>query len=218
MQEAVSTLYAPPHAREHDVEKMQQFIGQSGLATVATVADRAIVASHVPLLLDREDGPYGTLLGHIARPNAQWRETDPTVKALAIFRGPDAYVSPTYYETTRTTGNVVPTWNYEVVHASGPIRFFEGRERLLEIVVRLTERYEAGMTSPWHVTDAPSDYIEAELRGIVGFAMTIERLEGAFKLSGNRSEADRAGVVAALHRSQRERERAIAEAMREKLS
>lgn len=211
------TLYAPPHAREHDVEKMQQFIQRCGLATVATVANQAIVASHVPLLLDPEGGPYGTLLGHIARPNAQWRETDTAVKALAIFRGPDAYVSPTYYETTRTTGKVVPTWNYEVVHASGPIRFFEERERLLEIVVRLAERYEAVMANPWHVTDAPPDYIEAEMRGIVGFALRIERLEAAFKLSSNRSEADRAGVVAALDLSERGQERAIAKAMREKL-
>jgi transcriptional regulator len=194
---------------------MQAFISSCGLATIATVANGMVVASHVPMLFDPKTGPYGSLVGHVARPNTQWRETDSSVQALAIFRGADAYVSPAYYETTRTTGKVVPTWNYEVVHAGGPICFFEERERLLDVVVRLTERHETGIASPWHISDAPPEYIDAELRGIVGFALTIERLEGAFKLGRNRSEADRLGVISALEGSQRAGDREIAAAMRE---
>ncbi len=150
------------------------------------------------MLLDPDPAPYGTLLGHVARPNPQARGALPGVQALAIFQGPDAYITPSWYATKRENGKVVPTWNYVAIHAYGPVEFFDDTERLRAIVTRLTEREERTRAEPWAVTDAPADFIDGMLRGIVGFALSIARLEGKWKMSQNRPAQDRAGVVAGL--------------------
>jgi transcriptional regulator len=157
-------------------------------------------ASHVPMLLDPEPAPFGTLHGHIARSNPQWQRAPAEGDALAIFLGPDAYISPSWYVTKRETGKVVPTWNYVAIHVYGPLRFFDDADRLLAHVTRLTERHEAGRATPWAVTDAPEDYIGEQLKRIVGFEMPITRLEGKWKMSQNRPARDRVGVVEGLVR------------------
>ena len=115
-----------------------------------------------------------------------------------IFHGPDAYVTPSWYATKRATGKVVPTWNYVAIHASGPISFFDDPDRLLDVVTRLTEREESRRAAPWAVSDAPADFVQGMLNGIIGFALPIARLQGKWKMSQNRPAEDQAGVVAGL--------------------
>ncbi len=197
-------MYLPPAFREDRLDVLHAAIRDTGLATLVTLTDQGLVASHVPLLLDPEPAPYGTLIGHLASPNPQATASRVDSEALAIFQGPEAYITPSWYATKRATGKVVPTWNYVAVHAYGPLRFFDDPARLLEIVTRLTERHETPRAAPWAVADAPSDYIAGMLRGIIGFEMPITRLEGKRKMSQNRPKEDRAGVVAGLSAEGRE--------------
>jgi transcriptional regulator len=190
-------LYAAPHFKEDRLEILHETIRETGIATLVTHTSSGMVATHLPMLLDASEGPYGTLLGHVARANPQWRMAAEG-EALAIFLGPNAYVTPSWYATKQETGKVVPTWNYVAVHAYGPVRFFDDPDRLLGIVTRLTERHEAGRAQPWAVSDAPADFVRGMLKAIVGVALPIARLEASRKLSQNRPEADRAGVVAGL--------------------
>ena len=197
-------MYVPPLFKEDRIDVLHAAIRRTGLATLVTITADGLIASHVPMLLDREPAPYGTLLGHVARPNPQARGTMPGVQALAIFQGPDAYITPSWYETKRQNAKVVPTWNYVAIHAYGPVEFFDDAERLRAIVTRLTERQESSRAAPWAVTDAPADFVEGMLKGIVGFAMPIARLEGKWKMSQNRPAEDRTGVVVGLEDEGRE--------------
>jgi transcriptional regulator len=197
-------MYIPPLHKEDRIDVLHEAIRRSGLATLVTLTGDGLIASHVPMLLDAEPAPYGTLIGHLARPNPQARGAVPGVQALAIFQGPDAYITPSWYETKRQTGKVVPTWNYVTIHAYGEVEFFDDRERLRDVVTRLTERQEATRAEPWAVTDAPADFIDSMLRGIVGFALPIVRLEGKWKMSQNRPMEDRIRVVAGLEEQGRE--------------
>ena len=197
-------MYVPPLFKEDRIDVLHASILGSGLATLVTLTTDGLIASHVPMLLDPDPGPYGTLLGHVARPNPQARGAVPGVQALAIFQGPDAYITPSWYATKRENGKVVPTWNYVTIHAYGLVEFFDDTERLRAIVTRLTEREERARAEPWAVTDAPADFIEGMLRGIVGFALPIARLEGKWKMSQNRPAQDRAGVAAGLEADGRE--------------
>jgi transcriptional regulator len=193
-------MYLPPEFREERVDVLHEAIRQAALGTLVTAGAEGLEASHVPMLLDPAPEPYGRLTGHVARANGQWRRAAAEAPALAIFLGPAAYVSPDWYPSKRQTGRVVPTWNYVAVHAAGPLCFFEDEARLLRLVTRLTETHEAGRPTPWAVSDAPADFVRAQLNGIVGFELTIARLEGKWKLSQNRPAEDRAGVVAGLRR------------------
>ena len=193
-------MYVPPLFAETDVQRLHDAIRAARLASLVTFGETGIEASHVPMLIDPEPAPWGTIYGHIARTNPQWQRFDAAVPALAIFLGPEAYVSPAWYPTKQQTGKVVPTWNYVAVHAYGPLRFFEDAESLLSIVTRLTERHEKDRAEPWRVDDAPADYIASMLKAIVGFALPIARLEGKWKMSQNRPHQDRLGVVEGLTR------------------
>lgn len=206
-------MYRPKEFTEERVPVLHDAIRRAALGTLVTVGADGLEASHVPMLLDPEPAPYGTLIGHIARANGQWRRTAADTPALAMFLGPDAYVSPAWYATKRQTGRVVPTWNYVAVHASGDVRFFDDAERLLRLVKRLTETHEAGRPEPWTVTDAPPEFIRAQLKGIVGFELPIARLEGKWKLSQNRPAEDRAGAIEGLRREGGGGEAAVAEMM-----
>ena len=206
-------MYLPKSFEEDRLPVLHDAIRAAGLATLVTVTAAGPVASHIPMLLDAGSGERGTLLGHIARANPQWRETIAGAPALAIFLGPDAYVSPTWYPSKQATGKVVPTWNYIAIHAYGPPAFFDDADRLRDVVARLTNRQEAGRPAPWSIADAPSDYIASQLRAIVGVALPIERLEGKWKLSQNRPEADRAGVIAGLGEASDDRTKALHAAM-----
>jgi len=197
-------VYIPPLHKEDRIDVLHDAIRRTGLATLVTLTGDGLIASHVPMLLDPEPAPYGTLLGHLARPNPQARGAAPGVQALAIFQGPDAYITPSWYATKRETGKVVPTWNYVTIHAYGPVEFFNDTERLRAIVTRLTEREEAARAEPWAVTDAPADFIDGMLKGIVGFALPIARLEGKWKMSQNRPAEDRARVIDGLNDQGRE--------------
>jgi transcriptional regulator len=193
-------VYVPSDFREERVPVLHETIRQIALGTLVTAGDDGFIASHVPMLIDPEPQPFGTLSGHIARANPQGKALRAGAAALAIFLGPEAYISPGWYPTKAETGKVVPTWNYVAIHASGRLRFFDDAERLKALVTRLTERHEAPRATPWQVSDAPADYIQGMLRAIIGFELVIERLEGKWKMSQNRPAADRAGVVAGLRR------------------
>jgi len=191
-------MYLPPHFVEDRVPVLREFIGRHGFATLVSAGPHGLIASHLPMLLDPEPAPYGTLRGHVARANPHWRDPSPDVEALAIFTGAQGYVSPNWYATKRETGKVVPTWNYVAVHAYGPLRFFDDSDRLHALVAALTDKYEAGSPQPWAVGDAPPDFIRTQLKGIVGIEIPITRLDGKWKLSQNRPAADRQGVVRGL--------------------
>jgi transcriptional regulator len=202
-------MYIPAAFREDDLPALHGMMRAARLSSFVTATANGPVATPLPLFLNAEEGPFGTLYGHLARANPQWK-TPPIGEAMALFMGPDAYITPAWYATKRETGKVVPTWNYVAVHAYGPVEFFEEPDRLLEVVTRLTNLHEAPRAEPWAVTDAPEDFIRAQLRGIVGLRLPIARLEGKRKMSQNRNEADRAGVAQGLAESDRAGDREAA--------
>ena len=190
-------MYVPPAFRDDDLPRIHAAIQASRLATLVTATANGLVGTPLPLMIDPAEGPYGTLYGHVAKANEQWRLA-PTGDALAIFMGPDAYVTPSWYASKREHGKVVPTWNYVAIHAYGPAEFFEDADRLLDVVTRLTNHHEAKRAEQWAVSDAPAPFIASQLKGIVGLRMPITRLDGKRKLSQNRAEPDRAGVATGL--------------------
>ncbi|HWU03884.1 MAG TPA: FMN-binding negative transcriptional regulator [Novosphingobium sp.] len=205
-------MYAPPPFREEDLPRLHATMVQVRLANLVTATAQGLVATPLPLLLVADEGPLGTLYGHLARPNPQWR-LPPQGEAMALFSGPDAYVSPSFYPSKQADPRVVPTWNYVAVHAYGTPEFFDEKDRLLDLLGALTDTHEAGRAERWAVADAPRDYVEGMLRGIVGLRLPITRIEGKRKLSQNRSEADRAGVAAALAASEVPGDQALAREM-----
>jgi transcriptional regulator len=207
-------LYQPAAFREDRPEILHALIQEARLAMlVSNGAEGLPEITHLPLLLDASHGPQGTLYGHVARANPHWRRLAEAGRAIAVFRGAEAYVSPNWYVSKAEHHRVVPTWNYEAVHAEGRIEIIVAPEELLTLVSRLTDRQEAGQARPWQVREAPNDFIYAQLRGIVGLALRIERLVGKRKLSQNRPAADREGATAGLAGSEDARDRAAAEAM-----
>lgn len=202
-------MYTPPAFHDEDRASLLATIRAARLASFITATAEGPLATPLPLFLDESEGTHGVLYGHLARANPQWRA--PVVgNGLAIFAGPDAYVTPSWYAVKQETGKVVPTWNYVTVHASGPVEFFDDPARLLAIVTRLTNLHEADRAVPWAVSDAPAEFVQAQLRGIVGLRMPIATLQGKRKLSQNRSPADRAGVAAGLAESERPADRDVA--------
>lgn len=184
---------AKPH-QEHDLERLHQQMLQTRLALLVSHGEQGLLATHLPVLLDPHEGAYGTVYAHLARANPQWQVLEQGDEALLVFAGADAYVSPSYYPSKAEHHKVVPTWNYLAVHAYGAVEVIQDAPRLLDIVTRLTDRHEQGRAEPWKVTDAPRDYIDGMLRAIVGIRLPIARLQGARKLSQNRSAEDIKGV------------------------
>ncbi|HJR29281.1 MAG TPA: FMN-binding negative transcriptional regulator [Pseudomonas sp.] len=207
-------MYTPNAFAINDLNELHQQILGTRLAMLVTHGEQGLQASHLPLLLNVNDGPHGTLYGHFARANPQWRELQNGAEALVIFAGADAYVSPEFYPSKAEHGKVVPTWNYVAVHAYGTAEVFSDADRLRDLVSALTDRHESGRASPWKVADAPADYIDGMLKAIVGFALPIQRLEGKRKLSQNRNAADIAGVREGLAASPDGHDQAIAHLMR----
>lgn len=191
-------MYLPEAFTETRVPVLHDAIRRIALATLVSHGERGLFATHLPMLVDPDPAPYGTLLGHVARPNPHWRELAAGAPALAMFLGPHGYVTPAWYPTKRETGKVVPTWNYVAVHAYGPVEVFDDPDRLLALVSRLTDAHEAHRAEPWRVNDAPEAYVKALLGGIVGLSLRVERLEGKWKTSQNRPPGDREGVRAGL--------------------
>ena len=183
-------MYVPDHFREDRPDVLHQAIQRIGFATLVT---QGLDANHLPMSLE-----HGALRGHVARANPVWKAGEG--EALAIFLGPHAYVSPSWYPSKAVTGKAVPTWNYRTVHARGAIRWIQDGDWLRAHVGSLSDRHEAGRENPWAVSDAPASYVDSLLRAIVGFELTITKLEGKWKLSQNRDAADRAGVREGLLR------------------
>ncbi|WP_374384550.1 FMN-binding negative transcriptional regulator [Dongia sp.] len=206
-------MYNPSHFREERLDVLHEAITQARLCSLVTLGSDGLDASHIPVLLEAGEGAYGTLYGHLARGNPQWKQTDRTIEALAIFMGPDAYISPSWYAAKAEHGKVVPTWNFVTVHARGPIEFFDDRDRLLPLVTKLTDRHEGKRADPWKVSDAPADFIDGFLKAIVGFRLPIAKIEGKWKLSQNRSEADQRGVVDGLRAGGDSADGAVADLM-----
>ena len=193
-------LYMPPAFRVDDLPLLLDHIARTGLATFITAGRDGPIVSHVPLVHEPCDTGMGRLIGHVARANPQWQETDLTKPALAVFMGPDAYVSPSWYPSKAEAGRVVPTWNYAVVHVRGALTFFDDTAKLRDAVERLTDHHERTRAERWHVFDAPERFLASQLKGIVGFEIAITSIDGKYKLSQNRSEPDREGVMAGLER------------------
>lgn len=191
-------MYVPTQFSETRMELLQAFTERHPFATLVAVTGDGLTANHLPLISRLSPDGTGVLRGHIARANSLWRELKDGAPVLAIFAGAHSYISPTWYPSKREHGKVVPTWNYATVHVSGNIRFIEEADWLLQFVTSLTEVNEADRTQPWHVSDAPADYVEAMLKAIVGIEIAVTRVVGKFKGSQNRSLADRAGVAAGL--------------------
>lgn len=191
-------MHIPKHFRQDDTESMRAFMLANPLGALITAGKRGLSATHIPFELTEAPPPYGSLSGHVARANPVWREISSDFESLIIFNGVNAYISPSWYPSKSDDGRVVPTWNYVVVHAYGHVRAVEERAWLRAHVERLTNRKESGADLPWSVSDAPAGYTERMLSAIVGIEIEITRLEGKWKLSQNRPEPDRAGVVAGL--------------------
>ena len=190
-------MYTPPAFRDEDPISALAAIASTGLATLVTQTADGMIGTPLPMLFVKEEGPSGAIYGHLARTNQQ--ATQSVVgEALAIFHGPDAYVSPGWYPSKAAHGRVVPTWNYVALHAYGELEFFDDVDRLGDMVHRLTTLHETGRSTPWAVSDAPDRFIAAQLRGIIGLRLEISRIDAKRKLSQNRDDADRAGVQAGL--------------------
>jgi transcriptional regulator len=191
-------MYLPSHFAEDRLDVLTAFIRDHPFATLVSPFPDGLFASHLPMLWDPEPAPFGTLTGHVARPNPHGTTPPSTADSLAIFLGPQAYVSPSWYPAKTEHGKVVPTWNYVAVHARGPLRTIDDPAWLRTFVTRLTNAQERTFARPWHVTDAPEPFVEAMLRGIVGVEMPLRALEGKWKLSQNRPAPVVDGTIAGL--------------------
>ena len=191
-------MYTPQHFAETRLPVLHGLMRRFPLATLVGTTARGLDANHLPLVLDDSHGELGTLRGHVARSNPAWREIPAESEVLAVFQGDDRYISPSWYPTKREHGKVVPTWNYAVVHARGRIAWHDDPVWLRELVETLTNLHERANAAPWQVADAPSEFVERQLGNIVGFEIAINALEGKWKVSQNRTPAERAAVVAEL--------------------
>jgi transcriptional regulator len=202
-------MYIPAVFAEPDLTKLHDFIEQNSFGLLVSQVDGLPFATHLPFLLERTIGPHGTLVCHIARANPQWREASGQT-ALAIFSGPHAYISPTWYEAEQ----VVPTWNYTAVHAYGPVQVIEDEAALLEIVQKSVRIYEQAMPRPWSF-DSSSTFVKRLLGQIVGFRIEVERIEGKWKLNQNHPTERRKKVIQALRERGDENAHAVADMMQQ---
>jgi len=190
-------MYIPPHNGPPSDDDASRLLLATRAGDLVTVGADGLTVSMIPFLYDPSRPPRGSLLGHLARPNAQWRGADGR-KALVLLHGPDGYVSPAWYPAKMEHGRVVPTWNYVLVAVHGTLRVHDDLDWTRDVVVRLTRAHEDERPKPWAVSDAPEPYIAGQLRAIVGIEVVIDRVEAKWKLSQNRSAADVAGVIAGL--------------------
>ena len=191
-------MYIPPSFAEHDVTVMHDFIEAHPLGALVTSSPARLFATHLPIVLDRSRGARGMLEGHVARANPHHELVADDARALVIFTGADAYVTPSLYPSKQRHGKVVPTWNYVAVHAHGRVRLFREPDRLRAHLERLTARHESGQSRPWSLDDPPAGYVDALLGAIVGIEIEIEQLDGKWKMSQNRPAEDIEGVIHGL--------------------
>ncbi len=202
-------MYIPAHFAQRDLGALHEAIERYSFATLVSGVGADMTASHLPLLLDRMGSKQGTLFGHMARANSQWRKAAGQ-EVLAIFAGPHVYVSPSWYEASQ----VVPTWNYVAVHAYGQLELIEDRIEVESVLARMVAVYEAGQPQPWRL-DEPAEFVDRMLRQIVAFRIPITRLEGKWKLNQNRPAEQRQRVINVLSQHEDENSQAIANLMRQ---
>ncbi len=194
-------MYTPKHFEPPRIDVVHELMRARPLATLVTLSSCGLEANHIPLHLADGPAPFGTLRGHVARENPLWRDFAKDVEVLAIFHGPDSYITPSWYATKQETGKVVPTWNYAVVHAYGTLRIIDDATWVHAQLEALTNHNEAGFAQPWSVADAPHEYIEKLLGAIVGFEIVITKLTGKWKVSQNQPAQNQAGVIKGLNKS-----------------
>jgi len=203
-------MYLPKHFEQNDVAVLHDLMRAHPLATLVTLASDGLNANHIPLHVCAEPAPLGTLRGHVARTNPMWNDFRGDVAALAIFHGPQVYISPTWYPTKAQTGRVVPTWNYVVVHAYGPLRIIDDPAWVRGLLQTLTTEHEAAQPKPWTMQDAPEEFVAKMVAGVVGIEMVISSLSGKYKTSQNQPSENRAGVVQALRAQRTDEAQAMA--------
>jgi transcriptional regulator len=191
-------MYLPSHFEETRPEVLHALLRSHPLGLLITQGASGLAANSIPFIIDPLRGPHGTLRAHVARANPVWREARSDSESLVVFQGPQAYISPGWYASKAETGKVVPTWNYVMVQARGRLKVIDDVAWLRQLVGELTERHESARAAPWAVDDAPADYIATMLRAIVGLEIELVSLSGKWKVSQNRSAADREGVARGL--------------------
>jgi transcriptional regulator len=191
-------MYQPPHFREDRIEVQHALIRDHPLGLLITAGAGGLMANPIPFLLDSDGAGLGVLRCHLARPNPQLRELMGVEECMAVFQGPQSYITPSWYATKHETGKVVPTWNYATVHVWGRPTVIEDAAWLRRQIDGLTASQEGRRAPPWAVTDAPDDFVATQVKGIVGVEIPISRIEGKWKVSQNRPENDRIGVVNGL--------------------
>jgi transcriptional regulator len=192
-------MYLPKAFQESDPEALAAFVRVRPLATfVSTDASGGLCVDHFPMLLERRADGGQALRGHVARANPLWRNLGPGAQVLAVFQDAGTYVTPSWYATKAESGKVVPTWNYVAVHVQGRARAMDDSRWLRAFLQRLTDLQEASRQAPWKLTDAPADYIDLQLKAIVGIELDVERMQGKWKMSQNRLPRDIDGVIDGL--------------------
>lgn len=209
--------YIPKPFEVTDVGALHGLIRRHPLGALVTLTDGGLDANHIPFLVSPDPAPFGTLHGHVARANPVWRESRPVSGALVVFQGEERYISPSWYPTKEETQKVVPTWNYVVVHAHGPVRFVDDAAWLRSHLEALTREHESPRETPWAVIDAPADYVDSMITALIGVEIPIGRLSGKWKVSQNRPARDRQGVVEGLTREGTPAALAMAELVRRTL-
>lgn len=207
-------MYIPAHFEETRSEILHQLIVDNPLGTLITYGEAGLTANHIPFLRLPGQGDHGALIGHVARNNEVWRGGSAISEVLVVFQSIDAYITPNWYATKQETHKVVPTWNYAVVHARGPLVVHDDPKWVRGVVGRLTKRFEADEQIPWKMADAPSAFIADQLDQIVGIEIPIRALSGKWKTSQNRPEADREGVVFGLQERDQPEDKAMSTLVR----
>lgn len=202
-------MYCPQHFNEDRSDVLLELIQQHPLATIIAATDLGLSADHIPLMHEPVDGTSGRLVGHVAKSNPIW-QAPPDQEHLIIFQGPSAYISPNWYATKAESGKVVPTWNYVAVHVHATLRCSHDAQAILAVLNKLTSRHEAVQPKPWHVSDAPADFIDRLVGNIVAIEFHIKRMQGKWKVSQNQPAQNRQGVINGLQATSSETYRDMA--------
>jgi transcriptional regulator len=211
-------MYVPSHFAETRVDTMHRLIGDHPLGTLVTFAAGELNANHIPFEVEADGSAFGTLRAHVARSNPVWRDCSSPVECLTVFQGAQAYVSPSLYPTKQEHGRAVPTYNYMVVHAYGPLQVVDDPLWLRGLLERLTARHEAGRPQPWTLGDAPADYLDKMLGAIVGIEIPITKLIGKWKVSQNQPRVNQVGVEAGMREQGGEDALAMANVIAERMT
>ncbi|TAL85894.1 MAG: FMN-binding negative transcriptional regulator [Candidimonas sp.] len=210
-------MYLPPVFREDQIGLLHDLIRTHPLATLVTAGPGGLMANLIPFLFYPEEGEHGTLRAHLSRGNAQWKELAKAAECMVVFQGANSYITPSWYQTKKETGKVVPTWNFVTVHAWGAPRMKEDSAWLSSHLHDLTYSQEHARVPPWKIEDAPADFIATQMKAIIGLEVSVGRIEGKWKVSQNRPQADRLGVVEGLRSQERESGRIMADLVAQRI-